>query len=280
MKWCRVKAKGETFLGRVEGDCITRFDGELFGDHSERSETYALDEVQWLPPVFPPTFYAVGFNYPDHIEHAAQVTGGEPQYPKSPQVGYRANSALIGHGDTIVKPGDVEGRFELEAEVVAVIGNYLKRASRDEARAGIFGWTIGNDVSARTWQHADRSFWRAKNADTFKPMGPWIETDVDPEHSTTSVEINGELAAQFNTGGMVFDAIDYITEMTRYITLVPGDVIWMGADGTTGMAPGDDVAINISGIGTLRNSVVQGDVPPEANWQPNYGPYHSDSGQT
>jgi 2-keto-4-pentenoate hydratase/2-oxohepta-3-ene-1,7-dioic acid hydratase in catechol pathway len=213
-----------------------------------------LAEAVFLPPVVPSVFYAVGLNYKDHAAHA--LANGYPgAVPDRPEVGYRANNALTGHGSPIVKPAGVEGRFEAEGEVVAVIGRTLRRASRAEAQESIFGWTIGNDVSARTWQHQDRSFWRSKNSDTFKPMGPWIETDVDPLAQTTTMRVNGEDRARFPTGAMIFDPYEYIVEATRYLTMHPGDVLWMGADGTCRLEPGDVVDIEISGIGVLSNPV-------------------------
>ena len=154
-----------------------------------------------------------------------------------------------------MKPADCDGRFETEGEVVAVIGRQLRRCSRDEAADAVLGWTIGNDVSARDWQHEDRTFWRAKNTDTFKPMGPWIDTEIDPMQSTTTVSVNGEPRATFATGDMIFDALDYICEMTRYLTVGVGDVLWMGTDGVVGMAPGDRVDIHVTGLGTLTNPV-------------------------
>ncbi|MGY5106895.1 fumarylacetoacetate hydrolase family protein, partial [Streptomyces sp. 900105245] len=116
-------------------------------------------------------------------------------------------------------------------------------------------WTIGNDVSARTWQHEDRTFWRAKNSDTFKPMGPWIETGVDALAQTTTLWVNGAVRARFRTGDMVFDPYDYIVAMSRRLTLHPGDVLWMGAESTCRLEPGDTVDIEISGIGVLTNPV-------------------------
>nr|WP_237551847.1 fumarylacetoacetate hydrolase family protein [Streptomyces sp. SID8367] len=212
--------------------------------------------ARWLPPVVPPVFYAVGFNYPRHIaEHGATT-------PDRPEIGYRANNALTGHGSPIVKPSDVTGRFEAEPELVAVIGRRMRHATYDEARAGVFGWTIGNDVSARTWQHEDRTFWRAKNSDTFKPMGPWIETAVDALAQTTTLSVNGEVRARFPTGDMVFDPYDYIVAMSRRLTLHPGDVLWMGAESTCALKPGDTVAVEISGIGVLTNPV-QEEAPQE-----------------
>lgn len=266
MHWCRVQVGEEAFFGRRGGERIVRVDGTPFTTYRDTVQSFGLDEVRWLPPVVPPTFYAVGFNYKRHVEHAQQLGSGVAKYPQRPEVGYRANNALIGHKEAIVKPADCEGRFELEAEAVAVIGTKLRNSSRDEARAGIFGWTIGNDVSAREWQHNDRTFWRAKNCDTFKPMGPWIVTDADLVSAITQVRINDKLVAEFKTNEMIFDAVDYIVEITRYITLWPGDVIWMGADGATQMNPGDDVAITITGIGTLCNPVrLQGADSPRKN---------------
>ena len=88
-------------------------------------------------------------------------------------------------------------------------------------------------------------------------MGPWIDTEADPADATTTMRVNGTSVACFHTGDMIFDAVDYIVEITKYITMMPGDVIWMGADGTAPIAPGDTVEIQVSGLGTLRNSVVQ-----------------------
>src|SRR5262249_53789034 len=158
---------------------------------------------------------------------------------------YRANNALAAHEDDIVVPADVGGPLEAEPEIVAVIGTTLRRASRDEAHEGIFGWTIGNDVSARGWQSSDRTFYRAKHSDTWKPMGPFIATDADPDGATTTMRVNGAQVTSFATGDMIFDALDYIEEITKYATMSPGDVLWMGADGTAEIGPGDSVEIDI-----------------------------------
>ncbi|MCR2784623.1 MULTISPECIES: fumarylacetoacetate hydrolase family protein [unclassified Microbacterium] len=266
MLLARCARDGREFLGYVEDDEVAEISGDPLRipfaplqDDPQSLRTGArhpLDAVAFLPPVFPPTFYAAGFNYKAHNRHHEELGYDPVKVGTRPEVGYRAQSALIGHGGDIVKPGGVEGRFEAEAELVAVIGRTLKHADRDQARAAVFGWTIGNDVSARTWQHADRTFYRAKNADTFKPMGPWIATGIDPLRSTTTVRRNGEVDARFATGDMIFDPYDFIVEMTKYITLRPGDVLWLGADGNTPMAVGDVIDIDISGIGTLTNRVV------------------------
>ena len=253
MRWCRV----ERGFGIVEDDLVVLVDGGPFGTYRRTGERLPLDSVRLLPPVLPSTFYAVGLNYADHLEHTRARGMAAAVLPARPEVGYRANSALTGHGQPVVRPADCTGRFEAEGELVAVVGRRLRRCSRDEAAAGIFGWTIGNDVSARDWQHADRTLWRAKNSDTFKPMGPWISTDVDPLKSETTIAVDGVMVAQFKTGAMIFDPYDYLCEISRYITLSPGDVLWMGTDAVVALETGTTVSVAISGIGTLSNPIVQ-----------------------
>jgi 2-keto-4-pentenoate hydratase/2-oxohepta-3-ene-1,7-dioic acid hydratase in catechol pathway len=256
-RWCRfATADGAVSFGVVEDDKVRVAGSPFVTDGRPSGAVYALDDVWLLPPVVPNTFFCVGLNYRRHIEHALSMGHAGTAWPIRPEVGYRANNALTGHGSDIVAPADLTGRFEAEGELVAVIGATLRNCSRDEAAEGIFGWTIGNDVSAREWQHGDRTFWRSKNADTFKPMGPWIETDVDALAATTTITVNDVEVSRFATGDMVFDPYDYITEIARYCTLSPGDVLWMGADGAAAIAAGDTVAVSISGIGTLRNRVV------------------------
>lgn len=255
MRYARCAREGREFFAIVHDEDVVEISAAPWHLY-ERGAQHPLDSVTLLPPVIPGTFYAAGFNYRAHNRHHEDLGYDPVKVGPRPEVGYRAQSALVGHGAAIVKPHAVEGRFETEAEVVAVIGTTLRHADRAQAREAIFGWTLGNDVSAREWQHADRTFYRAKNADTFKPMGPWIETDVDPMASITTVRRNGAIDAQFATGDMIFDPYEFIVEITKYITLHPGDVLWMGADGNTPMAVGDVIDIEISGIGTLTNHVV------------------------
>jgi 2-keto-4-pentenoate hydratase/2-oxohepta-3-ene-1,7-dioic acid hydratase in catechol pathway len=252
MRYARIRLDGRPVHAAIDDEVAHVLDGSPIDGRPQRTgSAVPLDGLEFLPPVIPGVFYAVGLNYRAHIEQYRKAA------PDRPEVGYRANNALTGHRFPIVKPVDATGRFEAEAEVVAVIGRTLRRAGRDEARDAVFGWTIGNDVSARAWQHSDRTFWRSKNSDTFKPMGPWIETAVDPLVQTTTVRIDGAVKAEFATGDMVFDPYDYIVETTRYITLRPGDVLWMGADSSVPLAPGSTVDIEITGIGVLSNPVVE-----------------------
>lgn len=156
-----------------------------------------------------------------------------------------------------MRPADCDEPLVAEGELVAVIGQPIRRATPEQARTAILGWTIGNDVSARGWQKSDRTFWRCKNSDTFKPMGPWIVTDADPLASTTTVRVDDEVKASFPTGDMLFGPYEYISAISRYITLSPGDVVWMGTDETATVLPGQVVEITIDGIGTLANPVTQ-----------------------
>jgi 2-keto-4-pentenoate hydratase/2-oxohepta-3-ene-1,7-dioic acid hydratase in catechol pathway len=199
----------------------------------------------------------VGLNYRDHIIAAAKRRGVEPKFPDKPDVNYRAPSALCGHEDVIIKPKDASDVFQYEGELAVVIGKRGKKISRERALDYVFGYTIGNDVSERNWQRGDRTGWRAKNADTFNPLGPWIVTDLDYRNMTTVIRLNGEEVDRFATGNMIHDVESYISEISKYCTLQPGDLIWMGTDGNPrNMKPGDLCEIEITGIGTLRNRVV------------------------
>jgi len=190
---------------------------------------------------------------------AERAAGGEYAHavPTRPEIGYRANSALIGPGEPIVRPADYGEPLVAEGELVAVIGRTARHCTRDEAKDVVLGWTIGNDVSARAWQRTDRTLWRAKNSDTFKPMGPYLVTGADPLCATTTVTVDGTVAASFPTGDMLFDPFDFISAMSRYITLRPGDVVWMGTDETAAIVPGQVVEVTIDGLGTLANPVIE-----------------------
>jgi len=257
MRYGRISVDGAIRWVQVDDDAVHVLRGSPLEDDPVVEGSRALEGLAFGPPVVPFVFYAVGLNYRRHIEEQI-AAGRDVAVPVRPEVGYRANNALIGHGESILVPPDVTGRFEAEGEVVAVLGRRLRNASRAEAQESVFGWTIGNDVSAREWQRSDRSFWRSKNSDTFKPMGPWIETDVDPMVQTTTVRVNGDVQAEFATGDMVFDPWDFIVEASRYITFHPGDVLWMGADSACQLAPGDTVDVEITGIGVLSNPVRRG----------------------
>ena len=125
-------------------------------------------------------------------------------FPEKADIGYRANNALIAHGEDVVIPADATEKINYEGELVVVIGKQVKHLTKADAMSCVFGYTIGNDVSERTWQRGDRTFWRGKNTDTFKPMGPWIDTDVDLDAMQTIVRVNGKEDLRFKTNDMIF----------------------------------------------------------------------------
>lgn len=257
MRWCRFKAEGGVSFGIVEDDRVVAVEGSPFGDYKRTSRSYPLASVTLDIPTVPSNFFCVGVNYADHVRRMAAKRGKEPEYPKQPDIGYRSNNALIAHGENIVKPRDAGPQFQYEGELVAVFGRKARNVSKEEALDYVLGWTIGNDVSERGWQASDRTLWRAKNSDTFKPMGPWIETDADLDAMQTTIRVNGAVTENFKTDNMIFDTATYISVVSRYCTIHPGDVMWMGTDGVpANIDVGDTVEIEISGVGTLANKVV------------------------
>ena len=259
MRWARFEHDGAAAYGIVEDDCIEGVEGTPFGQFRRTGVRHPIVGIDWLPPVAPPTFYCVGLNYAEHIVMEAKLRGVEPVLPTKPDVGYRAQSALVGHLAPIVLPADATNRVEYEGELACVVGRTAKHLTRSDALDCLLGFTIGNDVSERSWQAEDRTLWRAKNTDTFKPMGPWIETDFDLEAALTRIQVNGQQVIEFPTNRMIFGVVDYLVEITKYITLQPGDVIWMGTEGHADpIRPGDTVDIEITGIGTLSNPVIAG----------------------
>jgi 2-keto-4-pentenoate hydratase/2-oxohepta-3-ene-1,7-dioic acid hydratase in catechol pathway len=257
MRWVRFQHCEESRFGIIEGEHIVPIDGSPFEQYTKRATTVPLAGTVLLPPVIPPTFYAAGMNYAGHTEEMAAHLGATAKKPAKADIGYRANNALIGPGAPIIVPRESSGRIQYEPELVVVIGKQAKHVAESDALSCVFGYTIGNDISERSWQASDRTLWRSKNADTFKPMGPWIETNVDLDRLMTRVKLNGTLVADFPTNKMVFGVARYISEITRFITLYPGDVIWMGADSPTkDMVSGDVVEVEIDGIGVLRNPII------------------------
>jgi 2-keto-4-pentenoate hydratase/2-oxohepta-3-ene-1,7-dioic acid hydratase in catechol pathway len=210
------------------------------------------------PPVIPGNFYAAGLNYRAHIEWANKAHGTSYKVPDRADIGYRSNNALIGSGADIVIPRDSSGQVDFEGELVAVIGKLTKNIPEERALDCVAGYTLGNDVSERTWQRSDRTLWRAKNSDTFKPMGPRIVSGIDPMDQVIEVRINGRTVSSYNTSGMIFGVAHFISRMSRYLTLHPNDVIWFGCDGATepALKPGDLVEVVNEAIGVLANRVV------------------------
>ena len=259
MKWCRVRSEGRETFALVEGNEVVEVEGSPFDEHRVTRRRHPLAAVQLLLPVVPANFYAAGVNYRAHVEWAVNQRNMAVSVPKQADIGYRSVNALIPTGEPIVIPRDSPGPVEYEGELVAVVGKRAKNLSEDEALGCLLGLTLGNDLSERAWQRSDRTLWRAKNTDTFKPMGPVITTGLDPMSRHIVVRLNGKVVSEYDTSAMIHSAQHYISRMTRYLTLHPGDVIWLGTDGATEPAlnPGDVIEIEDPDIGVLRNPVVR-----------------------
>ena len=200
-------------------------------------------------------FYAAGINYRVHIEWA-NSRGANYRVPAQADIGYRSPNALIASGEDIVLPPDA-GAVEYEGELVAVIGRKARDLEEGEALDCVAGYTLGNDISERAWQKSDRTLWRAKNTDTFKPMGPYIVDGIDPMSQTIEVRVNGRTVSKYSTAGMIFGVARYLSRMSRYVTLHPGDIVWFGCDGPTipALDEGDLVEVVNESIGVLANRV-------------------------
>lgn len=258
MRWARIELNGSPSYAVVEGETVIPVRGSPFEAWERTGQRLTLAETKLLVPVIPPTFYAAGMNYAEHVREVAAKVGQQPNLPPNADIGYRANNALIAHGEPIVIPANATEQVQYEGELVVVIGRKCKNLTRENALSAVLGYTIGNDVSERTWQKSDRTLWRAKNTDTFKPMGPWIETDVKLEELETTIRLNGENVFSFATNHMIFGVVDFLVRMTSCLTLYPGDVVWMGTEGATkNIKHGDRIEVEISGIGTLSNPVVR-----------------------
>jgi len=247
MKFARFQAAGRTSYGVVEDGAVTEIEGDIYGDIKTTSTRHNLADVKLLMPCEPTKVLAVGLNYASHL-------GGRKQ-PEVPGIFFKTLTSLLDPEGTIILPRDA-GLIEHEGELVIVIGRRAKSVSRENALDYVLGYTAGNDVSCRPWQRGDLQWWRAKGSDTFGPLGPFINTDIDPFNTNLSVRINGETAQEGNTSDLIFDVPTIISFISASMTLEPGDVIYTGTPGIPGSTKdGDTVEVEVEGVGVLRNYV-------------------------
>jgi 2-keto-4-pentenoate hydratase/2-oxohepta-3-ene-1,7-dioic acid hydratase in catechol pathway len=241
--------------GILDNGRITALEGDLF-HHRPTGATHALADVRLLTPCTPPQVIAVGRNYESHLLQAVKL----PE-PTRPEIFFKPVSCLQDPDGPIVVPPDSTD-LHYEGELVLVIGKRLRHASKEEARAAIFGATCGNDLSERNWQKGpdkDVQWWRAKGSDTFGPLGPVIVTGLDYDNLRLQTRLNGEVVQDQRTSDFIFDCATQVSFISRYMTIQQGDVIYTGTPGQTRpMKPGDVVEVEIEGIGVLRNPVVAG----------------------
>jgi 2-keto-4-pentenoate hydratase/2-oxohepta-3-ene-1,7-dioic acid hydratase in catechol pathway len=252
-RYFRVRAGSSAAWTRQEGEALRLLDGEPWADPRERAETLPLAEASLLAPAAPSKIVAVGRNYAGHAAERGKAV------PKEPLLFFKPPSSLIGPGEAIRRPAWV-GRVDHEAEVGIVIGREAARLPGPEAAlAHVFGATCVNDVTARELQERDVQFTRAKGFDTFCPVGPCIATGLDLGRRTVVGRVNGEVRQQGSTEQLVFSVEYLVWYVSRVMTLLPGDIISTGTPSGVGpLRAGDVTEVEVEGVGTLANPVVEG----------------------
>lgn len=252
MKVLRFEKAGGAAWGVLSpGSWIVReLDGDPFGKIRFSETTHRLEDVRLLAPVVPSKIVAVGLNYRDHAREMGK------RIPEEPLIFLKAPSALNRPGGDVVYPRAAR-RLDYEAELAVVIGKTAKDVPERDAPSVIFGYTCINDVTARDLQARDGLYARAKGFDTFAPIGPWIETEIDPSALRVRCLVNGEVRQDGNTremGASVFRLVEFVSHV---MTLFPGDVIATGTPPGVGpVDAGDEMTVEIEGIGALTNRVV------------------------
>ena len=241
--------------GAGHPDSIAAITGDpLAGPVNYTGQRLLLDDVRLVSPVIPRSkVIGIGRNY---AAHAAELNN---PVPDAPLLFIKPNTAVIGPGEPIVYPPETEN-LHFEGELAVVIGRICRRVPRDRAAEVIFGYTVGNDITARDLQTSDKQWARAKGFDSFCPLGPWIVTHLSLDEASdlqVTTTVNGELKQDGRTSDMVQGIAELIEDVSGFTTLLPGDVILTGTPAGVGpLQPGDQVAVTVEGIGTLTNPVV------------------------
>ncbi len=259
MRIARFTTGDEPAFGVVESSESEESVAEVVGDPLYQGveftgRRFRLDAVRLLAPVIPRSkVVAVGRNY---AEHAAEL-GNE--LPEEPLLFLKPNTSVVGPGDPITYPRQ-SNEVHYEGELAVVIRRICRDVPAERVDDVIYGYTVANDVTARDLQRKDVQFTRAKGFDSFCPLGPWIETDLDVSDLELTTTVGGEPKQHGRTSQMIFDVPTIIAHITSVMTLLPGDVVLTGTPSGVGpMQPGDTVSVTVSGIGTLTNRVVPGD---------------------
>jgi len=242
---------GEARYGILEGSTVYAAEGELFSGPTKGEAVGEVDTVTLLAPIKPGKVIAIGLNYVDH------VTENDPTrtIPTSPVVFMKPPSAIIGPGEAI-ELANPENNTDYEAELVVVMGKKARDVSEPEALDYVLGYTAGNDVSDRVQQYGDGQWIRAKGYDTYLPLGPAIETDLDVSDTKVESRLNGEVRQSASTNLLIFNVPFLISFLSRVMTLEPGDLIMTGTPHGVGpMKDGDVIEVEVGGVGVLKNPV-------------------------
>jgi 2-keto-4-pentenoate hydratase/2-oxohepta-3-ene-1,7-dioic acid hydratase in catechol pathway len=245
----QIQNKGSQH-GWVMENKVGRIEGDIYGEFRRLETDTPIEDVKLLAPAQPSKIICIGRNYAAHArEQNAEV-------PKVPMIFLKPPSSIINPGDPIILPPQSQ-QIEHEAELVAIIGKRGRNIITEEAQKYVFGYTIGNDVTARDLQKTDGQWTRSKGFDTFCPFGPWIDTEFDPSDALITCKVNGMPRQMGSTRDMVFNINMIIAFISSVMTLDVGDVIFTGTPAGVGpLLPGDIVEIAIEGLGKLVNPVI------------------------
>ncbi len=254
MRIARFTKDGGLFFGVVEGeDTIATVAAHPFGEIQFTGERQPLADVRLTAPILPSKVIAIGKNYAEH----AREMGGEA--PAEPMMFMKPSTSVIGQQEAIVHP-PLSERVDYEGELAIVIGRLCREVPAARAKDVILGYTCANDVTARDLQKRDGQWTRGKGFDTFCPLGPWIETELDPSDLAITTTVNGEVRQASRTKKLLHGIPELIEFVTQVMTLLPGDVILTGTpEGVGPMQVDDEVSVTIENIGTLTNRVVSRD---------------------
>jgi 2-keto-4-pentenoate hydratase/2-oxohepta-3-ene-1,7-dioic acid hydratase in catechol pathway len=250
MRIVRYQIKNEPpRYGWVLENKVGPFEGDIYGQYRRLEAEIPLADVKLLAPAQPSKIICIGRNYVEHAkEHNVEV-------PKVPLIFMKPPSSILDPGGVILLPPQSQ-QVEHEAELVVVIGKRGRLIAPEEAQNYIFGYTVGNDVTARDLQRSDGQWTRAKGFDTFCPFGPWVDTDFDPADAVITCRVSGQPRQMASTRDMVFSVGQLIAFISSVMTLEPGDLIFTGTPAGVGpLKPGDSVEVEIEGLGKLVNPV-------------------------
>jgi 2-keto-4-pentenoate hydratase/2-oxohepta-3-ene-1,7-dioic acid hydratase in catechol pathway len=252
MRLVRFRHGTRIATGSLEGDVVRPLRGTFFEEPVPTGEEIPLSAVRLLAPVLPSKVVCVGKNY---VEHAREM-GGE--VPEEPVIFLKPSTSVIGPGDPIPYPPQ-STRVDHEGELAVVIGRLARRVPAEEAGRSILGFTCGNDVTARDLQARDGQWTRGKSFDGFCPLGPWIETEMEPSDLAVECRVNGETRQAARTSQLAFGPNTLVEFVSAVMTLLPGDVILTGTPAGVGpVEVGDRVEVEVEGVGILENQVVDG----------------------
>ena len=252
MRLVRFRFGDRIGTGVLEGGTVRPLRGTFFQEPVPTGDEIPADDVRLLAPVLPSKVVAVGRNY---AEHAREM---QEEVPDEPLTFLKPSTSVIGPGDPIVYP-PISERLDYEGELAVVVGRLAHRLDLDDAARAILGYTCANDATLRDLQAKDGQWTRAKGFDTSCPLGPWIETELDPGDLELTTRLNGEVRQHARTSDLTYGPAGLIAFISAFMTLLPGDVVLTGTPAGIGpMQPGDRVEVEIEGIGTLANPVVGG----------------------